>query len=165
MRSCRSQVLSTLAVLVLGLLIHSSASAHASLAPDKLPTAYPSRRVWLNLTVRDRDGRTVFASGSLNPDGSIEGNDNDVDAQRYEPHYPRIETAGQVQVTPSCIQWPLMRRADPSTWKLPCATSPLPIAGPRTCRSMRPEKPSVLSNTTVRWLSNPLRSWPEVKRQ
>jgi hypothetical protein len=69
-----------------------------NLAGHKLPTAYPSRRVWLSLTVRDRDGQTVFASGRLNQDGSIEGNDNDVDAQRYEPHYARIETPDQVQI-------------------------------------------------------------------
>ena len=36
----------------------------------KLPTAFPSRRAWLHVTVRDRDRRIVFESGALNPDGS-----------------------------------------------------------------------------------------------
>jgi hypothetical protein len=69
-----------------------------NLAGHKLPTAYPSRRVWLDLTVRDREGRTIFASGRLNQDGSIEGNDNDTDSERYEPHYTLIENQDQVQI-------------------------------------------------------------------
>jgi len=56
----------------------------------KLPTAYPSRRVWLHVTLRDRDGKAVFESGAFQPDGSIAGNDNDADAARFEPHYSRI---------------------------------------------------------------------------
>ena len=34
-----------------------------NLGGHKLPTAYPSRRVWLHVTVRDRNNRTVFESG------------------------------------------------------------------------------------------------------
>jgi len=64
----------------------------------KLPTAYPSRRVWLRVTVRDRDGRLIFESGALNPDGSITGNDNDSDATRFEPHYTEITRPDQVQI-------------------------------------------------------------------
>lgn len=69
-----------------------------NLAGHKLPTAYPSRRVWLNLTVRDREGCIVFTSGKLNPDGAIEGNDNDTDPRQFEPHYTRIENQDQVQI-------------------------------------------------------------------
>jgi len=69
-----------------------------NLAGHKLPTAYPSRRVWLNLTVRDQDGRIIFTSGKLKRDGSIEGNDNDIDPERYEPHYQTIESQQQVQI-------------------------------------------------------------------
>ncbi len=69
-----------------------------NLAGHKLPTAYPSRRVWLNLTVSDREGRAVFSSGRLQQDGSIEGNDNDADARDYEPHYTLIENEDQVQI-------------------------------------------------------------------
>src|SRR5687767_5242997 len=38
----------------------------ANLTGHKLPTAYPSRRVWIWLTVRDSGGRTIFESGALN---------------------------------------------------------------------------------------------------
>jgi len=64
----------------------------------KFPTAYPSRRAWLHVTVKDRDGRIVFESGKLNPDGSIQGNDNDADASRFEPHYSEITSRDQVQI-------------------------------------------------------------------
>src|SRR6266566_7697930 len=58
-----------------------------NLSGHKFPTAYPSRRAWLHVTVKDRGGRTVFESGALNLDGSIQGNDNDADPNRFEPHY------------------------------------------------------------------------------
>ncbi|MDB6084899.1 MAG: hypothetical protein JWN43_2780 [Gammaproteobacteria bacterium] len=69
-----------------------------NLGGHKLPTAYPARRAWLHVVVRDRDHRAVFESGALNPDGSIAGNDNDQDATKYEPHYREIRDAGQVQI-------------------------------------------------------------------
>jgi hypothetical protein len=64
----------------------------------KLPTAYPSRRVWLHLTVRDSNNRTVFESGAVNSEGAIADNDNDADAARFEPHYAEIRSPGQVQI-------------------------------------------------------------------
>jgi len=69
-----------------------------NLGGHKLPTAYPSRRAWLHLAVRDRNNRTVFESGAMNANGAIEGNDNDADAARLEPHYAEIRDAGQVQI-------------------------------------------------------------------
>jgi hypothetical protein len=69
-----------------------------NLTGHKLPTAFPSRRAWLHLLVRDRSGRTVFESGALNSDGSIKGNDNDADPERYEPHYHEITSTEQVQI-------------------------------------------------------------------
>ena len=69
-----------------------------NLAGHKLPTAYPSRRAWLHVTVRDQGGNTVFESGAPNPDGSIAGNDNDADPAAYEPHYREITAADQVQI-------------------------------------------------------------------
>jgi hypothetical protein len=69
-----------------------------NLTGHKFPTAYPSRRAWLHLTVQDRNGRTIFESGALNPDGSIVGNDNDADPRRFEPHYREITSAQQVQI-------------------------------------------------------------------
>src|SRR2546428_5545931 len=69
-----------------------------NLSGHKLPTAYPSRRAWLHVAVKDRDGRTVFESGALNPDGSIQGNDNDVEPTRLEPHYREITSSDQVEI-------------------------------------------------------------------
>jgi hypothetical protein len=69
-----------------------------NLAGHKLPSAYPSRRVWIRFTVRDHNGTIVFESGRLEPDGSIAGNDNDADPVRYEPHYTVIDSPDQVQI-------------------------------------------------------------------
>ena len=69
-----------------------------NLTGHKMPTAYPSRRAWLHVVVQDRDGRTVFESGALNPDGSIVGNSNDADPHRYEPHYREITSPQQVEI-------------------------------------------------------------------
>lgn len=69
----------------------------------KLPTAFPSRRAWLYVVVRDRDHHVVFQSGALNADGSIQGNDNDADPTRYEPHYSEITRSDQVQVYESIL--------------------------------------------------------------
>lgn len=74
-----------------------------NLAGHKLPTAYPSRRVWLHVAIRDRHGALVLESGALREDGSIEGNDNDEDPLRYEPHYERISESGQVQIYESIM--------------------------------------------------------------
>ena len=69
-----------------------------NLTGHKLPTAFPSRRAWLHLMVQDREGKTVFESGALNADGSIQGNDNDVDPSRFEPHYREITRNDQVEI-------------------------------------------------------------------
>ena len=67
-------------------------------AGHKFPTAYPSRRAWLHLTVTDAAGRVAFESGAFQADGSIVGNDNDVDGTRFEPHHQAITDAAQVQI-------------------------------------------------------------------
>jgi hypothetical protein len=69
-----------------------------NLTGHKLPTAYPSRRAWLHVLIRDAHENKVFESGALNPDGSIQGNDNDADASRFEPHYAKITTSEEVQI-------------------------------------------------------------------
>lgn len=69
-----------------------------NLAGHKLPTAYPARRVWLHVTVRDGLGKVLFESGALHSDGSIEGNDNDIDPSRFEPHYTEINRPDQVEI-------------------------------------------------------------------
>ena len=74
-----------------------------NLGGHKLPTAYPSRRAWLHLVVRDTAGRIVLESGALNADGSIQDNDNDVDAKKFEPHYTEIRSRDQVQIYESIL--------------------------------------------------------------
>jgi ABC-type cobalt transport system substrate-binding protein len=69
-----------------------------NLTGHKLPTAYPSRRAWLHVVVTDASGRKVFESGALRADGSIEGNVNDEDPHRYEPHFTEITRPEQVEI-------------------------------------------------------------------
>jgi hypothetical protein len=80
-----------------------------NLAGHKLPTAYPSRRVWIQLTVRDAGGRVVFESGAVAPDGRVAGNDNDANPATFEPHYAEITRADQVQVYESIMADPAGR--------------------------------------------------------
>ena len=77
-----------------------------NLGGHKLPTAYPSRRAWLHVTVRDRAGRTVFESGAFDPTGAVRGNDNDADAGRFEPHYTEITSPDQVQIYETVMAGP-----------------------------------------------------------
>ncbi|MGH9348145.1 MAG: hypothetical protein ACRD26_12880 [Vicinamibacterales bacterium] len=74
-----------------------------NLTGHKLPTAYPSRRAWLHVTVRDRDDQVVFRSGAIEPSGLIRGNDNDADAARVEPHYTEIRSDDEVQIYESVM--------------------------------------------------------------
>jgi hypothetical protein len=74
-----------------------------NLTGHKLPTAYPARRTWLHVTVRDRTGRPVFESGAITPTGLIQGNDNDADATKFEPHYTEIRQPDQVQIYESIM--------------------------------------------------------------
>jgi hypothetical protein len=69
----------------------------------KLPTAYPSRRVWVHFVVRDKAGGAVFESGQVGPSGLIYGNDNDRDGLSYEPHYTEINSTEQVQIYESIM--------------------------------------------------------------
>jgi cytochrome c551/c552 len=67
-------------------------------AGHKLPTAYPSRRAWLHIVVRDARDRVVFESGRMEPDGRISGNDNDADPHAVEPHREEIAAPEDVQI-------------------------------------------------------------------
>jgi hypothetical protein len=69
----------------------------------KFPTAYPSRRAWLHVTVRNAQGQTVFESGAIQPNGAIAENDNDADPLRFEPHYAEIREPDQVQIYESIM--------------------------------------------------------------
>lgn len=64
----------------------------------KLPTSYPSRRMYIHFVVRDDAGNIIFESGKTRSDGSIVGVDADADPGRFEPHYDEIMRADQVQV-------------------------------------------------------------------
>jgi hypothetical protein len=74
-----------------------------NLTGHKLPTAYPSRRAWLHVVVRDNAGRTVFESGAILPSGQIVGNDNDDDRLKYEPHYREVTRGDEVQIYESIM--------------------------------------------------------------
>jgi hypothetical protein len=72
-------------------------------AGHKLPTAYPSRRAWLHIVIKDGAGKVVFESGAIRGNGSIVGNDNDDDPAHFEPHHPVIERSDQVQIYESIL--------------------------------------------------------------
>jgi hypothetical protein len=74
-----------------------------NLAGHKLPTGYPSRRVWIELVVRDAAGRPVFASGTLGDDGRIAGNDGDASPSAFEPHHDEITRPEDVQIYESTM--------------------------------------------------------------
>jgi hypothetical protein len=74
-----------------------------NLGGHKLPTAYPSRRAWLHVVIRDGSSRPVFESGAVNPDGSVQGNDNDADQSKFEPHYTEIRGGDEVQIYESIL--------------------------------------------------------------
>jgi len=74
-----------------------------NLTGHKLPTGYPSRRVWVHLSVRDASGAVVFESGAVDAQGRIAGNDNDADPKRVEPHYDEIRGGDQVQIYEAVI--------------------------------------------------------------
>ena len=69
----------------------------------KLPTGFPSRRVWIKLSVIDAQGRRVFVSGRYNGQGRILGsNDQPLPSEwvhgPVEPHHEIINSADQVQI-------------------------------------------------------------------
>ena len=69
----------------------------------KLPSGYPSRRVFVHFVVTDEDGEIVFESGKMNDDGSIVGADGDIDFRDYEPHYNSINSEDQVLIFESIM--------------------------------------------------------------
>ena len=58
----------------------------------------------MHFTVRDGNRKIIFESGALNPDGSIQGNDNDADPARFEPHYSQISRGDQVEIYESIMR-------------------------------------------------------------
>jgi len=78
-------------------------AAVTNLAGHKLPTGFPSRRAWIHLVVRDATGAERFSSGAPQPDGTIQGNDNDADPASYERHHREISRPDQVQIYESIL--------------------------------------------------------------
>ena len=65
-----------------------------NLSGHKLPTGYPSRRAWVQLSLFDDGGIPVFKSGNWDAQtGEIEGLDTP-----YESHYDLITNEDQVQI-------------------------------------------------------------------
>ena len=64
----------------------------------KLPTGFPSRRLWLHVTLRDRDGAVLYDSGGFDEaSGEIRGL-GEGSAAAYEPHHDLITRSSQVAV-------------------------------------------------------------------
>jgi len=64
----------------------------------KFPTGFPSRNLWIHLTILDGNEQIVFESGKPLADGRIAGNDADEQRLAYEPHYDVITAPEQVQI-------------------------------------------------------------------
>ena len=74
-----------------------------NLTGHKLPTGYPSRRVWIRLLVKNAAGKVVFASGRFDPRGRIlDGEDRPLPSEERGgptlPHRSLIESSDQVAV-------------------------------------------------------------------
>jgi len=75
----------------------------SNLTGHKLPTGYPSRRVWLHVWIENENGQVVFESGAVEKNGAIVGNDNDAESQAYETHFNEITSPDQVQIYESIM--------------------------------------------------------------
>ena len=73
-----------------------------NLAGHKLPTAYPSRRAWLHVVVRDRTAASCSSRARSRRTGH-RGNDNDADAGAVRAALRGIRSADQVQIYESVM--------------------------------------------------------------
>ncbi len=64
-----------------------------NLTGHKLPTGYPSRRMWLHVRVSNSEGQTVFESGKVNSEGEIENVES-----TFQAHHEVIQSEQQVQI-------------------------------------------------------------------
>ena len=62
-------------------------------AGHKFPSGYPSRRAWVELTMTDAEGDTIFRSGGWDETYEVIGHDAD-----WEPHYDVITASDQAQI-------------------------------------------------------------------
>lgn len=80
-----------------------------NLSGHKFPTAYPSRRAWLEFVVRDNRGEIVFESGRVNKAGQIcDGQGRPIATELAggptQPHFDTISNAQQVQIYETFMQ-------------------------------------------------------------
>lgn len=64
-----------------------------NLTGHKLPTGFPSRRIWIHLKVQEWTGRTLFESGERDRSGFLPDED-----PGGEPHHTLITSPDQVQI-------------------------------------------------------------------
>ena len=81
----------------------------SNLTGHKLPTAYPSRRVWIRLTARDGSGQVVFDSGGFDRHGRIvESAGQPLPSEQTSgpivPHLTEITSPNQVQIYQSIME-------------------------------------------------------------
>lgn len=60
----------------------------------KLPSGYPSRKMYIEFTAFDEGQDTIFHSGGISADGRIIGESDTA----FEPHYTEISSEDQVQI-------------------------------------------------------------------
>lgn len=70
----------------------------------KFPTAFPSRRAWIHLTVKDGTGETIYESGAYNERGMILDGKHDQDPDAYDAHYDTIRSEDQVQIYETVLE-------------------------------------------------------------
>lgn len=64
-----------------------------NMSGHKLPSGYPSRRMWVEFLAVDASGDTLMHSGAPKPNNQFEGDD-----EGYQPHYQLISESSQVQI-------------------------------------------------------------------
>jgi len=88
-----------------------------NLTGHKLPTSYPSRRMWLHVTVKNESGAVIFESGKADANGRIaldehftehgcldtHKSDDFTNEGCYEPHRDVITSADQVAIYESVL--------------------------------------------------------------
>lgn len=77
-------------------------------AGHKFPSAYPSRRAFLRVRVKDAAGKVIFSSGEFNEKGELLDEQGKVRSSEskggYEPHLGELNSAAQVQIFESVMK-------------------------------------------------------------